>query len=132
MGSKLHYTNNKCRQHNSFLYSQNSQQTSPGKEVFQKKPLGRRRHLMSKPARSGICEFSTATSGTERERGFIGRLPCQGEPRESLIQTSLNLLFINSKKDDISLYEIYHLFSKQYYQFISLSYFYNPFPHFYQ
>ena len=132
MGSKLHYTNNKCRQHNSFLYSQNSQQTSPVKEVFQKKPLGRRRHLMSKSARSGICEFSTATSGTERERGFIGRLPCQGEPRESLIQTSLNLLFINSKKDDISLYEIYHLFSKQYYQFISLSYFYNPFPHFYQ
>ena len=28
------------------------------KEVFQKKPLGRRRYLMSKPARNGICEFS--------------------------------------------------------------------------
>ncbi len=33
-------------------------QTSTGKKLFQKKPLGRRWHLMSKPARSGICEFS--------------------------------------------------------------------------
>jgi len=25
-------------------------------------------------------EFSTATSGTERERGFVGILPCRSEP----------------------------------------------------
>ena len=31
---------------------------APARNEFQKKPLGRRQHLMSKPARSGICEFS--------------------------------------------------------------------------
>ena len=64
------------------LFFQKAEQptTSEGKEVFHKKPLGRRRHLMSKPARSGICEFSTATSGTERERGFAGILPCRSDP----------------------------------------------------
>ena len=30
--------------------------------------LGRRRHLMSKPARSGICEFSVRYVWKERER----------------------------------------------------------------
>ena len=51
---------------------------SGGKEVFHKKPLGRRRHLMSKPTR--VREFSTVTSGTERKRGFAGILPCHSEP----------------------------------------------------
>jgi hypothetical protein len=32
--------------------------SSEGKEVFHKNPLGRRWHLISKPAGSGICEFS--------------------------------------------------------------------------
>ncbi len=54
------------------------EQTSGGREVFQKKPLGRRWHLMSSPDKG--CEFSTATSGTERERGFVGILPCCSEP----------------------------------------------------
>ncbi len=48
------------------------------RKYFQKKPLGRRRHLMSTPVRD--CEFSTATSGTERERGFVGKLSCLSEP----------------------------------------------------
>ena len=37
---------------NSLFTEQNSQRTSGGKEVFQKKPLGRRRHLMSEPTGS--------------------------------------------------------------------------------
>ncbi len=45
-------------------------QTSAGTPLFRKKSLGRRWHLMSSPARG--CEFSTATSGTERERDFVG------------------------------------------------------------
>ncbi len=49
---------------------QNNPQPSESKERFQKKPLGRRRHLMSEP--SGFNEFSTVTSGTERKRGFVG------------------------------------------------------------
>ncbi len=52
------------------------------KEVFRKKPLGRRWHLMSSSARSGAANLVSATSGTERERGFVGILLC---PREPLI-----------------------------------------------
>ena len=50
-------------------------QTSGGKTLFHKKPLGRRWHLMSSPDKG--CEFSTITSGTERKRGFVGILPCR-------------------------------------------------------
>ena len=64
---------------NSLFTEQNSQRTSGGKEVFQKKPLGRRRHLMSSSVKS--CEFSTVTSGTERKRGFVGILPCRSAPK---------------------------------------------------
>ena len=53
---------------------------SEGKNLFRKKPLGRRWYLMSKPARSGICEFSTTTSGTEWERGFVGIDFCRSVP----------------------------------------------------
>ena len=52
--------------------------TSARREVFQKKPLGRRWYLMSSPVKG--YEFSTATSGTERERGFVGILPFWREP----------------------------------------------------
>ncbi len=57
---------------------------SGGKAVFQKKPLGRRRHLMSSFARSGTASLVSATSGTERERGFAGILPCRSVPFEML------------------------------------------------
>ncbi len=46
--------------------------TSGRKTLFQKKPLGRRRHLMSSFARSETANLVSATSGTERERGFVG------------------------------------------------------------
>ena len=46
-----------------------------GKELFQKKPLGRRWYLISNSTRD--CEFSTITSGTERKRGFVGIYPSQ-------------------------------------------------------
>ena len=46
-----------------------------GENLFQKKPLGRRRHLMSGAVTRR--EFSTATSGTERERGFVGIDTCR-------------------------------------------------------
>ncbi len=47
-------------------------QTSTATKQFQKKPLGRRWYLMSGAVTRR--EFSTATSGTERERGFVGML----------------------------------------------------------
>ncbi len=50
-----------------------SQRTSGGKEVFQKKPFGRRWYLISGAVTRR--EFSTTTSGTERERGFVGIVP---------------------------------------------------------
>ena len=59
------------------------EQTSGGREVFQKKPLGRRWHLMSSPDKG--CEFSTATSGTERERGFVGIGACRSAPLWSYV-----------------------------------------------
>ena len=49
--------------------------TSTGKEVFHKKPLGRRWHLISSSARSGAANLVSITSGTERKRGFAGILP---------------------------------------------------------
>ncbi len=51
---------------------------SGGKDVFHKKPLGRRWYLISSPIKG--CEFSTITSGTERKRGFDGILPCRSDP----------------------------------------------------
>ena len=54
-----------------------SQRTSGGKEVFQKKPLGRRWYLISGAVTRR--EFSTTTSGTERERGLVGILPYHSE-----------------------------------------------------
>ncbi len=51
---------------------------SGGKEVFHKKPLGKRWYLISSPIKG--CEFSTITSGTERKRGFGGILPCLKRP----------------------------------------------------
>ena len=61
-----------------FSIHKRTKKAAEGKELFQKKPLGRRWYLMSSSARG--CEFSTATSGTERERGFVGILPCCSEP----------------------------------------------------
>ena len=48
------------------------------RDVFHKEPLGRRRHLMSGAVTRR--EFSTATSGTERKRGFVGTLLALSEP----------------------------------------------------
>ena len=53
---------------------------------------------MSKPARSGICEFSTATSGTERERGFVGILPFRSAPLDKMF----SLLFNTGERVNIS------------------------------
>ncbi len=60
---------------NFFSLFRTANKLAKGKALFQKKPLGRRWYLISKPARSGICEFSTITSGTERKRGFAGIVP---------------------------------------------------------
>ena len=54
-----------------------SQRTSGGKEVFQKKPFGRRWYLISGAVTRR--EFSTTTSGTERERGFVGKFLAAAE-----------------------------------------------------
>ncbi len=56
---------------NLFCFSNLSiSQTSSGTRLFQKKPLGRRWHLMSGAVTRR--EFSTITSGTERKRDFVG------------------------------------------------------------
>ena len=52
--------------------------------------LNRLKPIIRKPARSGICEFSTTTSGTERKRGFAGILPCRSDP---LMLKSFHSLF---------------------------------------
>ncbi len=54
--------------------------TSGGKHLFRKKPLGRRWHLMSSSARSGAANLVSVTSGTERERGFVGIGACRSAP----------------------------------------------------
>ena len=75
-------------------------QTSTGKILFQKKPLGRRRHLMSSSIRG--CEFSTVTSGTERKRGFVGIVPLPCANLQSFASTlpfyPTHKKFINIKK----------------------------------
>ena len=58
-------------------------------EQFQKKPLGRRRHLMSCFARSETANLVSATSGTERERGFVGIVPPLCEPLSTLYPKQL-------------------------------------------
>ncbi len=66
-------------------------QTSTGKKLFQKKPLGRRWHLMSEP--TGFGEFSTTTSGTERKRGFVGIVSFLREPLSKCPQKLFLLYF---------------------------------------
>ncbi len=65
--------------------------TSGGKEVFQKKPFGRRWYLISSSVRD--CEFSTTTSGTERECGFVGRLPFRSDPLVKVFSLLFVFLF---------------------------------------
>ena len=69
----LNLSNNKH-----FSLFRTANKLAKGKELFQKKPLGRRWYLISSPVRG--CEFSTATSGTERKRGFVGIVPSHREP----------------------------------------------------
>ena len=77
--------------HHQIIYSQNSQQSSLGKKLLKKKPLGRRRHLMSSSIRS--CEFSTVTSGTERKRGFVSIVFC---PSGNPVKTSRQIGYSQS------------------------------------
>ena len=51
------------------FFSRTASQLAKARKYFHKKPLGRRWYLMSSSVRD--CEFSTITSGTERERGFV-------------------------------------------------------------
>ncbi len=60
-----------------------------GKELFQKKPLGRRWYLMSGAVTRR--EFSTTTSGTERERGFVGIVPSLSRTIEPQIRIIIEL-----------------------------------------
>ncbi len=59
-----------------FLICRRVEKLAEGRGLFQKKPLGRRWHLMSSSARSGAANLVSATSGTERERGFVGIVLC--------------------------------------------------------
>jgi len=70
----------------------NCQQTSRGKHLFQKKPLGRRWHLMSSSAGSGAANLVSATSGTERERGFVGIPPRRSVPLGQKVRIIINYL----------------------------------------
>ncbi len=71
---------------------------SGGKKVFHKKPLERRRHLISCFARSETANLVSTTSGTERKRGFAGILPCRSVPFDfnvnGIINKYLILLFM--------------------------------------
>ena len=95
-----------------------SQRTSGGKEVFQKKPFGRRWYLISGAVTRR--EFSTTTSGTERERGFVGILPCRSaHPITYFIiisiiyhfNTNLHLFTkpVATKKGEIGIYHLLFL-----------------------
>ncbi len=84
------------RENNSFFQKQNSQSASGGKEVFRKKPLGRRWYLISSPVKG--CEFSTITSGTERKRGFAEILPCRSVLFNFQISQNMNNFYSNHTK----------------------------------
>ena len=84
----LNLSNNKH-----FSLFRTANKLAKGKELFQKKPLGRRWYLISSPVRG--CEFSTATSGTERERGFVGIVPSLCE---SFIHLYTKQLYFKLKK----------------------------------
>ncbi len=56
--------------YNCFVYKLMKGSQREGTNLFRKKPLGRRLPVNEQTHRVG--EFSTTTSGTKRERGFVG------------------------------------------------------------
>ncbi len=54
------------------------------------------------------CEFSTTTSGTERERGFGGILPCRSEPLNKIVKnTNRNFVSILTANEQYVILETY-------------------------